>query len=631
MYIHFKEPKRIKEIFDGEKLIYKVNNENEEELFRIGNFGRVNLFVGSNNSGKSRFLRALVKVKENFEVSDKRENVLKYHQVFLNYYNKVNKSSEVLNGLSVIKSLKNPSFDLVFNYSHYQEVIEKYLSQYDNIKKNYNKYKRKDIVIGFKRELELLDSLSDLKKEILFIRRNQVNKKKYIPILRSLHDSPQLRKESFRGTVKEKYGISEDVFTGLSIFDNIQKLKGSVLKDRDKVKQFEIFLSKHFFEGKTVTITPNIESYEILFAVEESEYPVHHIGDGIQSLILILFPIYIANENDWFFIEEPETHLHPGLQRVFIETLLTDDYLKSKNLRFFFTTHSNHFLDTSIVNKDISIFQFTKQNDNTFLIKNNIKPAKSILDALGVNNSSVFLANTSLWVEGPTDRKYLSKFLKLYCKSTNEQYLKEDINFAFFEYGGNLIAHYLFNENEKFDDDEIRENINAFANANKIYLLADNDNVKDGDAKHLRQQNLESLAIENTYFKYQNTVVKEIENLLPVKILKDFIPELLKTESSKKIAKEITFKREDYSTEGIGQFYEDLFKKHKVEEKDFKVFKVQNGTSTTLKGEYKNKLANFVIDGDYTYEDLIEDNDQLKNLIEGLYRFIKNENLTDKG
>ena len=43
----------------------------------------------------------------------------------------------------------------------------------------------------------------------------------------------------------------------------------------------------------------------------------------------------------------------------------------------------------------------------------------------------------------------------------------------------------------------------------------------------------------------------------------------------------------------------------------------------TLKSGYKIKLANFVTEGDYKYEDLIEDNKNLENIIKSLYNFIK--------
>ncbi|KGL61824.1 ATPase AAA [Polaribacter sp. Hel1_85] len=467
---------------------------------------------------------------------------------------------------------------------------------------------------------EITNELIEILNESIYIRDIIPLEKKYIPILRSLHESEFLRNGKIKETIKKNYQIDKAVYTGLEIHKNVHDLKTSGIKNRGKIKKFENFLSNNFFNNKTIEITANPSNNELLFSIDGEEYPVHNLGDGIQSLIILLFPIYTADKNDWIFIEEPEMNLHPGLQRVFIETLLNDEYLNSKKLIYFFTTHSNHFLDTSIQSDNISIFQFEKQEDNTFFIKNNIKPDKEVLDILGVNTSSVFLANTSLWIEGPTDRKYISKFLKLYCNHKGLQPLKEDIDFAFFEYGGNLIEHYLFDEKEEFDEEEVREKINTFALSSKTFLLADNDNVKKGTKKDSRRIALNKLSDDNDNFTYQNTVVTEIENLLPKKVVQDFMSELLKSESNILKAKKGRFDRKEYKNIGLGKFYETFFKNKKIPQKDCRAFKAESGT---LKNDYKIKLASFVVDSEYTYSDLIEDNKELKTIIENLYNFIR--------
>lgn len=650
---------------------YIVNKKNKEKPFLIENkegkafnlisatldVNQINFFIGANNSGKSRFMRGLLKISP-----EPYEHIC--NSIF--YLDLLDDLSDLYNRIEDKTILEELELEL--------DKIKEVIPTENSSISNFGAYKRSELQgridrckkrLGKGIEDNLNNYIVKLEKtieELWFSIENKISKKTYITVLRSLLENDYLTVDVFKSTVKKVFFEDKDfpngvsVETGLNLWRKIDEMRRSS-KIRD-IESFELFLSECFFEGKRVELLASDKSASkplklMSIAIDRGDFrSVNEVGDGIQTIMLLLFPIFTAERNECFYIEEPETNLHPAFQRIFIETLLTNEILAKKNLKYFFTTHSNHFLDLTLRSDKVSFFQFRKikedeltktikgdnssfttyYNDKTnkHLIKTNIKPNKETLDELGVNNSSVFLANTSLWVEGPTDRKYLARFLRLYCKHENKPYLKEDIDFAFFEYGGNLIAHYLFDKDSKFEDDEIREYINAFANANKIYLLADNDNVEEGSAKKKRQKNLESLARENPYFKYQNTVVKEIENLLPVKVLKDFMLELLKTESSKKTAKKITFKREVYLEKGIGQFYEDLFKKHKIAQKDFKVFKVQNGTSTTLKGEYKNKLANFVLDGDYTYEDLIEDNDHLKDLIEGLYSFINNENSTEK-
>ncbi|WP_370424526.1 ATP-dependent endonuclease [Tenacibaculum dicentrarchi] len=585
------------------------------------NINQINFFIGANNSGKSRFMRGLLKIfpepyeyicKQSFFIDlleELKEIVLDSHEdEILKKYNLDFKSIE--DNISTKKS--SIAFFTV-------DITQKISNKIDVFKTEFGKEQYTNIDNYFIKLKEII-------YELWFSKNNKISKKTYIPVLRSLLKNQNLSEKAFEDTIKKVFFNDNDsqpnhlkVDTGLNLWSDMSKIHNS--RKIGDIENFSNFLSLHFFDNEKVQLLPDREGLKLIsIAINNQDFRgINEIGDGVQTIILLLFPIFTACNNECFYIEEPETNLHPAFQRIFIETLLTNEFLVNKNLKYFFTTHSNHFLDLTLRSDKVSFFQFQKIAENKHLIKTNIKPNKETLDLLGVNNSSVFLANTSLWVEGPTDRKYLAKFLKLYCEEKEKPYLKEDIDFAFFEYGGNLIAHYLFDENQEFEDDEIRDKINAFANANKIYLLADNDNVKEESAKYLRQKNLENLASKNSYFKYQNTIVKEIENLLSAKVVKGFISELLKTASSKEKVKNIKLKKDDYSSIGIGQFIEDVLIKNNIS--DMKKFKAESGTLTN---EYKNKLANFVIDRTYTYKDLIEDNEQLKTLIEDLYKFIKN-------
>ena len=101
---------------------------------------------------------------------------------------------------------------------------------------------------------------------------------------------------------------------------------------------------------------------------DEKERPIYDLGEGIQSIILITLPLFlyldiskIQNTNVLVFIEEPEIGLHPSLQRILLETLLDQRF---ENYQFFFTTHSNHFIDRQFKNKDVSIYSFDKHVEN---------------------------------------------------------------------------------------------------------------------------------------------------------------------------------------------------------------------------------------------------------------------------
>src|SRR5205807_682440 len=126
----------------------------------------------------------------------------------------------------------------------------------------------------------------------------------------------------------------------------------------------------------------------------------------------LTFPLFMnEGKNLLFFCEEPELCMHPGMQRAFLKLITSD---KFANHQYFLTTHSNHFLDLTQDFDNVSIYTVQKQiavtdkkeKDATFHIQNVSNEDRRCLEFLGVRNSSVFLSNCTIWVEGITDRRY---------------------------------------------------------------------------------------------------------------------------------------------------------------------------------------------------------------------------------
>ena len=89
---------------------------------------------------------------------------------------------------------------------------------------------------------------------------------------------------------------------------------------------------------------------------------------------------------------------------------------------------------------------------------------------LGVQNSSVFLSNCTIWVEGITDRHYVKHFLDLHKKENKDDPdicdFNEDYHYSFVEYGGNNITHWSFLDKEETP-------INVEKLCGRLFLLAD--------------------------------------------------------------------------------------------------------------------------------------------------------------
>ncbi|MFN5767461.1 MAG: ATP-dependent nuclease, partial [Pseudanabaena sp.] len=316
------------------------------------------------------------------------------------------------------------------------------------------------------------------------------------------------------------------IFTGLELYQTLkEKLLGEP-NERKQVKEFEEFLSENFFENKEVTLIPREKEPKVVHIKigEEPQFPIYNLGDGLQNLIICTFNIFMEKERCLFFIEEPDMFMHPSMQRAFLEVLSKVD-----RHQYFITSHSNHFLDMTIDFANISVFHFSKHEDTQpqFHIRPSSPRDRQILLDLGVRNSSVFISNATIWVEGITDRLYLKAYMKKYIDelelSEPEKYselikLKEDYHYSFVEYQGANLTHWSFDPDE--DDDEYK--IRAKSICGHAFLIADGDigSHLKGDRKAVYEKMLGE--------RFLVLQVKEIENLIPVEILKKVVAEKFK-------------------------------------------------------------------------------------------------------
>jgi hypothetical protein len=126
----------------------------------------------------------------------------------------------------------------------------------------------------------------------------------------------------------------------------------------------------------------------------------------------------------------------------------------------------------------------------------------SILKSLWVRNSSVFLSNCTVWVEGITDRLYIKKYLELYQKSNQDiKSIIEDIDFSFVEYWGWNITHRSFLD-DYWDTDTIEVERLCW----KLMLIADNDNGKAKARKEELSKKLWDNFIELSCVEIENTL-----------------------------------------------------------------------------------------------------------------------------
>ena len=474
---------------------------------------QITFFIGPNNSGKSRELRKLFNGNVNhwaleylgFEIKEIIEKLSSdFHQGSwrgdlrrlrsLNYQQLLNEVLSIQNKPICLSKLaaeiysisKDPNYTAPAEEHTFFEIINSMLKGYFPEK-----------------ALEKVSSYSVTKEW----------GKIYVPTLRGLRHVAE--KDIFESRTKSDYFASlkqdeYEIFTGHSLYqDLISHLLGSYGK-RQKVRDYEQYLSENFFFGRDISLVPMVDK-DVVHVKEgdDEDRPIYDLGDGIQSIILLTYKVFMAEKSTMFFIEEPEHFLHAGLQRTLIET-----FAKHKEHMFFMTTHSNHFLDLAQERDDISIQQVSRVNGES-KVQASLDYGE-LLNELGVRASSVLLANCSIWVEGVTDKLYLRAYLNKYIEELEDEDKKsklksyhENLHFVFTEYQGSNITHWDFSDDVENNGSETpAKRLNR-----NILLIADADIEGKGErVESLRE------ALEEAFYLLE---YKEIENFIPFDILID--------------------------------------------------------------------------------------------------------------
>lgn len=556
---------------------------------------RINIFIGQTNTGKSRLLRYLSSLEDPivwwggnihsklkpiiFEISDKAEEQLENCKIIMNEFKaksefaRINNHSDIEKDVEKVRNFKfrkkasQAIVPLNFVSSKYMDFGLKYFI--DNIESKLHSIKysiteQKNRIAELENFIEdcklIVEEHSELRDGHNWAYNQQNggrNQRFFIPSQRISNrfykskgiDLSELYQESFFSSLVEGQ-ITPRIWTGETLIERLEILKG-----KDYFPEFEDYIAHNILGVRKVKIF--LEEMEIFIQInEDPKFPIHQLGEGINHLIVMIVPFYNAYHRI-LFIDEPEHGLHPGHIRSFFNAI--NEIKKESAKQFFITTHSTILLDALSAQTDVSFFKFSKNKEDKLSIKKIDWGDSKLIQELGIRPGTSMLVNATIWVEGITDRKVFSHWLKIYLRKSELNFI-EGVHYAIAEYSGSNRDHWSFIEHNN------NINLNTFCGPNMIILDKDSSEAKINDRKKVK-----------SILKDRAIIVpgRELENLYPARTIK--------IAAEKWGAKSLpNIRRTRYKHNRMGEFFLDTLNVKN---------KVAGESKKTLTSEYKNQLA----------------------------------------
>lgn len=476
---------------------------------------RINLIVGRNNSGKSSLLDLVeLAVKGDSIVNERLWHAGKPPAVFM---------ESLIESDDLDRSFPSNTSGGHLGGNH-RQYGERFLG----------KTLRTRLLSGGKREFNAVYDSKNIEKSYADEARNADS---YFQALAAQPHRNPLQGKIFwkiaaeRNIVPEadRHGTSIEIAAnGVGATDALQQFLNKVELDRDLVRVFlldsinRIFAPDAIFD-EIICRQLSDQKWEI-FLGEKAKglVALSHSGSGIKTIILALCFIHLAplikNKPLGEFIlafEELENNLHPTLQRRLL------DYLTEKaaehRFTLFLTTHSNVAIDLLNKNSDAQILHVT--HDGSSSVCRTVRAFVDhggLLDDLDVRASDLLQSNGIIWVEGPSDRVYLARWINLWSHGE----LAEGNNYQCVFYGGRLLSHLSAEDPDSADDGVaiLRVNRNAC-----IVIDSDRRSMPDEINATKRRIISEMQAIGALSWV---TDGREIENYIPFPVLQEYFPHL---------------------------------------------------------------------------------------------------------